>query len=99
MSQRMPSRPARTRLDGTDKALTAPQVARLLQAMAGHRYEPLWRTLLATGLRFGEAAALRWEDFDLDGRAIAIRRTLTRVPGGHDFTPPKTARGRRIIPL
>lgn len=91
--------PARARLDGTDKALTAPQVARLLDAMAGHRYEPLWRTLLATGLRFGEAAALRWEDVDLEDRAIAVKRTLTRVPGGSAFTPPKTARGRRIIPL
>ena len=91
--------PARTRLDGTDKALTAPQIGRLLVAMRGHRYEPLWRILLATGLRFGEAAALRWEDVDLNERTVAVRRSLTRVPGGYAFTPPKTARGRRIIPL
>ena len=91
--------PQRTRLDGSDKAYTASQVARLLDAIASHRYEPLWRTLLATGLRFGEAAALRWEDVDLDAGLIAVKRTLTRVPGGYDFTPPKTARGRRVIPL
>jgi integrase len=39
------------------------------------------------------------EDVVLDGRTIAVRRTLTRIPGGYAFTQPKTARGRRIIPL
>jgi integrase len=91
--------PARTRLDGTDKAFTLPQINRLLAAMYGHRHEALWRILLATGLRFGEAAALRWEDVDLDRRTLAVRRSLTRIPGGYAFTQPKTARGRRIIPL
>jgi integrase len=91
--------PPRARLDGTDRAFTATQVAQLLTAMRGHKHEPLWRILLATGMRFGEAAALRWEDVDLDQRTIAIRRTLTRVDGGLQFSPPKTARGRRIIPL
>jgi integrase len=91
--------PPRSRLDGSDRAFTASQVAQLLSAMRGHRYEPLWRILLATGVRFGEAAALRWEDVDLDLRTIAIRRTLIRIDGGLQFSPPKTARGRRVIPL
>lgn len=46
-----------------------------------------------------EGAALRWDDIDLAERTVAVRRQLTRVPGGFDFTPPKTARGRRIVPL
>jgi integrase len=90
--------PARTRLDGTDRALTAPQIGSLVIAMRGHRYERLWRILLATGLRFGEAAALRWEEVVLDGRTVAVRRSLTRIPGGYAFNQPKTTSGRRIIP-
>ena len=91
--------PRRARLDGSAKALTGDQLHKLLGAIDGHRYERFWLVLIATGLRFGEAAALRWDDIDLAERTVAVRRQLTRVPGGFDFTPPKTARGRRIVPL
>src|SRR5207253_2715235 len=56
--------PPRTRLDGSDRAFSAEQVRVLSSAMTGHRYEAFWRVLLTTGLRFGEGAALRWEDVD-----------------------------------
>lgn len=42
---------------------------------------------------------MRSEDVDLDGRMVAVRRSLTRIPGGYAFNQPKTARERRIIPL
>jgi integrase len=71
----------------------------LRQAMQGHRYEPFWTLLMTTGLRFGEAAALRWNDVDLEARTVSITRALVRLPGGYGFSEPKTAKGRRILPL
>ncbi len=54
---------------------------------------------MSTGLRFGEAAALRWSDVDLEARSITVRHTITRHSNkGFAFTEPKTASSRRTIP-
>jgi len=77
--------------------LTRVESDRLLQVM-----EPgFWRTLvlfmLRTGVRFGEASALRWEDLDLDSDQpfVAIRRAIS----GGEVADPKTAGSRRTIAL
>ena len=39
----------------------------------------------------------RWDDLDLDAGTLAVRRTLSETrERGHDFEPPKNAKGRRI---
>jgi len=95
------------------RALTEAQILILDRAMVGHAYEPIWRFLLGTGLRWGEAAALHWSDVDLTpGREqVRVTRAATRVPvklaerlgldidGGHKIKAPKTIKGRRAIPL
>jgi len=75
------------------------QARAFLRATAGDPHAMLWRLLLASGLRIGEALALRWEDVDLPTGTIQVRRTLSRVSGGHIAAPPKTTAGRRAIPL
>ena len=35
-----------------------------------------WRLLAATGMRRGEALALRWRDVDLDAGRLAVRRSV-----------------------
>ena len=35
-----------------------------------------WRLLAATGMRRGEALALRWRDVDLDAGRLQVRRSL-----------------------
>lgn len=70
------------------------QLRRLLAAVP-----PQWLSLVAlmafTGLRWGEASALRWEDLDEEVGVIRVRR------GNWKGTPttPKTARSRRIVPV
>ncbi|WP_293677743.1 site-specific integrase, partial [Streptococcus sp. UBA632] len=39
-------------------------------------YKTLYLTLLATGLRIGEAVALEWSDIDLDNGVIDVNKTL-----------------------
>ena len=71
----------------------------LRRAMQGHQYEPFWTFLMTTGLRFGEAAALRWNDIDLEAKTVSVTRALVRLPGGYGFHEPKTAKSRRVVPL
>jgi integrase len=64
------------------------------------RLYALWVVLVATGMRRGEALGLRWSDVDLRAATIAIRRARVVVDGWHVAeTEPKTAKGRRIVPL
>jgi integrase len=75
------------------------QVRTFLTATADDMDAMVWRLLLASGLRIGEALALRWVDVDLNAGEIRVRRTLSAVPGGFVAAPPKTKAGRRAIPL
>jgi integrase len=51
---------------------------------------------LGLGLRREEVLGLRWEDVD---DAVHVRRTLTAADGAFHFGPPKSAAGRRDLPL
>ncbi|SDZ14188.1 Phage integrase family protein [Geodermatophilus africanus] len=79
--------------------LTPAQVADLLRAAEDTRYAPLFALLVHTGLRRGEALALRWADVDLTKRLLRVRGTLARVQGRLVVTEPKTARSKRSVPL
>ena len=58
------------------------------------------RPLLAnTGLRRGEALALRWADVDFEKEVLRVRGTLARVDGQLVVTAPKTAKSKRTIRL
>ncbi|MCW2777850.1 MAG: integrase family protein [Frankiales bacterium] len=79
--------------------LTAEQAAALLLSLEGDRLAPLVRFLLSTGLRRGEALALRWEDVDLDGALLRVRGTLGRTSAGLSVGRPETEKSRRTVPL
>lgn len=69
-------------------------------ARAGRRdrFHSFWCVLLMGGLRPSEALGLKWED--LHGEKLRVRRSLTRNKGGGwALTEPKTAKGRRTVPL
>lgn len=54
--------------------------------------------LADTGLRIGEAAALRWRDVDLNTGTVTVRETFVELEGAATFNAPKTAAGRRVVP-
>ncbi len=62
--------------------LTAEQAQVLLEAIKGDRLESLFRVMLATGLRRGEALGLHWSDVDLDAALLRVRWTLSRTSQG-----------------
>ena len=76
------------------KALSPVELRALIEEV-----QPEWRLLVRfiaeTGLRIGEAVALRWGDVDFARRRVKVRRRLYRGT----FAPPKSKYGRRSVPL
>jgi integrase len=62
-----------------------------------------WRLLAATGMRRGEALALRWRDVDLDAGRLAVRRSVGVVKtkgAGERLVEGSTKTGRsRVVDL
>ena len=79
--------------------MTPDEVASILAAAASSRYYPLFALLVATGLRRGEAAALKWTDVDLKHETLKVRGTLVRINAALVITPPKSEKSRREVPL
>src|SRR5207344_3443852 len=63
---------------------------------AQYNYAPLIHLLALTGMRVGEALALRWGDVDLLEGVVHVRHSWSRDGG---LTAPKTAAGVRDVPL
>lgn len=82
------------------RTLPRDEVRRLLFSSAGSRWHALWAVLVTTGLRLGEASALRWSDLDLRKGTATIQRSVQRQTGvGMVFVEPKTEGSRRTVQL
>jgi integrase len=84
---------------GDLRAWDADQIGRFLRHVEGDRLGPLWRFLIATGTRRGEALGLRWSDVDLDAGAVTIRRSRIVASGRVVEGAPKTKAGQRSIAI
>lgn len=87
---------ARPRLDREIDFLKREEAWAFLDAAKTDRYRALWHLLIATGLRWGEVAALRWADVDLEEAALTVRRALKET---REFVITKSKGGRRRIDL
>jgi integrase len=88
------------------KALTADEARTLLTELEAdertrrHDVPDFIAFMLATGCRIGEAAAVTWDDLDLDAGTVDIRSTIVRVKGqGLVRKSTKTASGARTLLL
>jgi integrase len=80
--------------------LSIDEVRELFRATRSDRLHPLWVVLVTTGLRLGEALALRWEDIDLERGSLSVHRALQRQNGqGLVIVDPKSASSRRTVEL
>lgn len=83
----------------TPAVWSAAQAARFLAATTGDDHAGLWRVALLLGLRRGELCGLRWTDVDLDAATLTVRTSRALVGNQVVEGPPKSARGRRVLPL
>ncbi len=83
------------------QALSPEEAKRFLTEAQKDRWSALFALALATGMRPEEYLGLQWKDIDLVKGIATVQRALvwSRNGAGWTFTPPKTTRSRRNIPL
>jgi integrase len=87
-------RPRRVRTEM--KVWSAEELRRFLEATRDDRLHACFALAGMTGLRRGELLGLRWEDVDVEGGFLSVRRS--RVAAGYAVNEgvPKSGRGRRV---
>ncbi len=84
------------------RALEPLELQALLTALDGHkdpRTALALRLMLACGLRKGECLGLQWQDLDLQGGSLTVRRAWTDYGKGGRLTKPKTPTSARTVPI
>ena len=97
-----------TKIDCKEKeereVLTSDEINLLKETMqkGGYLY-PIMMLLLNTGMRLGELLGLTWDCVDFKKNVIYVRKNLVYLPNNgqaiYEFHPPKTAAGKRNIPM
>ena len=75
---------------------TREELLTFLQLTEADRLYPLWRLMAMTGLRRGEALALRWGDIDLETGRLTVRRSRVQVGYTVQEADTKTGRSRVV---
>lgn len=83
----------------TVRTWTAAEAARFVEASRTDRWGLLYRFMLVTGMRRGEAVALRWADLDMEEGLVQVHRQLVAVGPDVLEGPPKSEAGRRTLVL
>lgn len=78
------------------RPLSQEQARKFLEVAREDRFYALYVLALHCGLREGELLGLKWEDVDLEGGTLQVRRTLSETRTGHKFELPKNGKGRSI---
>jgi integrase len=93
------------------RGMTPEEARTFMTGVAGHRLEAVFVAMLGTGLRRGEALALKWSDVDLGHATLTVSRQLRREDGPinpetgkHEggslvLIDPKTEKSRRQVDL
>lgn len=71
-------------------AWTREETQKALESLCGHRHANLVAFMLTTGLRPGEALALRWTDIKVEDGRVHVCQTVERAGKNPVFTTPKT---------
>jgi integrase len=78
---------------------TAEQCQMFLSKSREDWLSALYRLMIVTGLRRGEAIGLRWEDVDFESQCLFVTQQITDIRGKLVVGTPKTRRGRRAVPV
>jgi integrase len=96
-----PATRARPALRSPNKraGFTLQEAQKILAAAEGEGLAPLFRFMLYTGLRLGEALGLRWDSVDLAGARVTVRTSRVGVGSKMVEGAPKAQRSVRTMAL
>jgi integrase len=91
---KLPPKPQREMQTWSDKN----EIARFLEEADVHSaYGPVWRFMVATGTRKGEALGVRWQDVDFERQTVRIAQTVSMVHGKTEIVPRTKTRSIRLV--
>jgi integrase len=79
--------------------LVEEQLRALMDASIGTKYAPAIWLAVTMGMRAGEICGLRWEDVDLDGGVLCVKRSAAATQEGLIFKCPKTRGSVRSLTM
>lgn len=91
--------PDRQKEGRSAQAWTAEEVTRFMVEAQQDRQGVALIFIASLGLRRGEACGLRWVNVDLEKSLCRIVENLVTLEGKPHVSTPKTASGRRVLPL
>ncbi|WP_016699319.1 tyrosine-type recombinase/integrase [Actinoalloteichus spitiensis] len=92
--------PRRTKADRDDFVITREVLRSRLLPAVPERHRAFVTVAAGSGMRWGEIAGLALDAVDLTAGTVRVVRTVVEVSGQRSVKPsPKTAAGRRTIPL
>ena len=72
---------------------------KLAQTTTLSYFFPLVHLMAYTGLRQGEALALKWSDIDFENKKITVDKTAVRIKEKQTIQTPKTKNSKRVISI
>lgn len=72
---------------------------KLAQTATLFYFFPLVHLMSYTGLRQGEALALKWSDIDFENKKITVNKTAVRIKEKQTLQTPKTKNSKRVISI
>ena len=72
---------------------------KLAQTATLSYFFPLVHLMSYTGLRQGEALALKWSDIDFENKRITVDKTAVRIKEKQTLQTPKTKNSKRVISI
>lgn len=72
---------------------------KLAQTVTLSYFFPLVHLMAYTGLRQGEALALKWSDIDFENKKITVDKTAVRIKEKQTLQTPKTKNSKRVISI
>lgn len=72
---------------------------KLAQTATLSYFFPLVHLMAYTGLRQGEALALKWSDIDFENKKITVKKTAVWIKGKQTLQTPKTKNSKRVISI
>ena len=80
---------------------TYDEFQRFLSVEEDIKFRCAWQLLYYCGLRIGELKGITWKDIDFENRKLTINKQITQQScrSKWQFSPPKTAKSNRVLPL
>lgn len=81
------------------QTLTVDQIQKLLDAVKGHRWYPIYCIAVGCGLREGEILGLRKQDISLEDGVLKVEQTIYSIKGKLFIGTPKSSASKRVVGL